>query len=290
MENYLIVTDATCDLPEEYVRQSEVIVLPMLYTIGGTTYKGTPEDSLDAHAFYNQMRAGQMPKTAQITPQEFEDYFADLIDRYEQDILYLAFSSALSGTCGSAKIAADNLSQRYPERHIVVIDTLQASLGEGMVVHYALEMKKQGMGFEELVKWIEEERHKICAFFTVNDLHHLQRGGRVSKATAIVGSMLGIKPVLHVDEEGRLIPIGKVRGRKASLLALVDNMQQRIQGLENPVIFVGHGDCKEDADFVVAEVKKRFGMKSFLVDMIGTVIGTHSGPGTVALFFRGNKR
>ena len=222
----------------------------------------------------------------------FLSYTMDGKNYQKNDILHLAFSSGLSGSCNSARIAANELKESYPDRKITVVDSLCASLGEGLFVDYAVEMKKAGKDMEEIAGWLEEHKLNFCHVFTVDDLNHLYRGGRVSKAAAVLGTMINIKPVLHVDNEGHLIPLGKVRGRKKSLIKLVDMMEERIGSFRyrQTKIFISHGDCLEDAEFVKQLVQERFGYQDFLINMIGATIGTHSGPGTVALFFLGDHR
>ena len=290
MSSYLIVSDATCDLPESYAREHNLHIIPMTYLVDGQDYHG----DLTLHDFYDKMRAGSMTTTSQITPAQFVDYFSDLFERYEEDIIYLGFSSALSGTVGNAAVAAKMLKESYPDRTLHVIDSYAASLGEGLFVHEVLRRREEGLSCEDTAHWAEAHAQTICHYFTVDDLNFLHRGGRVSKATAVVGTMLGIKPLLHVNEAGQLINIGKVRGRRSSLDWLVDRMEAKLSatGLEEKTIFIGHGDCIEDARYVASLVKKRFGVKDkdIYIDYIGPVIGSHSGPGTVALFFVGPDR
>ena len=289
MSNFLIVSDATCDLPESYAQQHNLHIIPMSYLVDGEDYHGT----LTLHDFYDKMRAGSMTTTSQITPAQFVDYFSDLFERYDEDILYLGFSSALSGTVSNAAVAAGMLKESYPNRTLHVVDSYAAALGEGLFVHEVLRRRAQGFSCEEAAHWAREHAQNICHYFTVDDLHFLHRGGRVSKATAVVGTVLGIKPLLHVNEQGQLINIGKVRGRRASLDWLVDRMAAKLAGgMTDRTVFIGHGDCLEDARYVAGLVKKRFdiGDEDIYIDYIGPVIGSHSGPGTVALFFVGPDR
>lgn len=241
--------------------------------------------------FYNRMRNGSMPTTSQVNPEQARKAFTACLEQ-GRDVLYIAFSSGLSGTYNSGKLAAEELKEegRFPERKLVVLDSLSASLGEGLLVHKAVQMKESGSSLEEVADWVEKHKLELCHNFTVDDLFHLHRGGRVSKATAILGTMINIKPILHVDDEGHLIAIGKVRGRKKSLTALVDRMGEQIQGFENPVVFISHGDCLEDAKYVEKLVRERFGVENFIINHVGPTIGAHSGPGTIALFFMGNPR
>ena len=230
-----------------------------------------------------------MSTTSQVNPEEA----AAMLEPYLQegkDILHLGFSSGLSGTLNSMRVAGGMLSEKYPEARIIVIDTLCACLGEGLLLHHALKRKAEGMSIDQLAEWVEENKLHICHDVTVDDLNHLYRGGRVSKTTAMLGTVLNIKPLLHVDDEGKLIPLSKVRGRKQSLIGLVNMMEERIGSYHNEIFFISHGDCLEDAKFVAAEVQKRFGIQKHLINFVGPTIGAHSGPGTVALFFLGEKR
>ena len=291
MNPYVIMTDTTADLPESYIQEHQLAILSLSYTIEGKTYDR--ENPLDVREFYAKMRDGSMPTTSQVNPEQAKAAFTACL-KEGKDVLYIAFSSGLSGTCGSGMVAAQEIQEEgeYPERKIVVIDSLSASLGEGLLVHKAVMLKEAGKSMEEVADWVENNKLHLCHNFTVDDLFHLHRGGRVSKATAILGTMINIKPVLHVDDEGHLIAIGKVRGRKKSLSALVDRMAEQIKGYEdqNDVVFISHGDCMEDAEYVKKLVQERFGIEKFIINHVGPTIGAHSGPGTVALFFMGNPR
>ncbi len=291
MNPYVIMTDTTADLPESYIQEHQLAILSLSYTIEGKTYDR--ENPLDVREFYAKMRDGSMPTTSQVNPEQAKAAFTACL-KEGKDVLYIAFSSGLSGTCGSGMVAAQEIQEEgeYPGQKIVVIDSLSASLGEGLLVHKAVMLKEAGKSMEEVADWVEKNKLHLCHNFTVDDLFHLHRGGRVSKATAILGTMINIKPVLHVDDEGHLIAIGKVRGRKKSLSALVDRMAEQIKGYEdqNDVVFISHGDCMEDAEYVKKLVQERFGIEKFVINHVGPTIGAHSGPGTVALFFMGNPR
>lgn len=286
-EKFVLITDATCDLKEEYYKENGIEVLSLPFALGEKEYENS--FSLSPEEFYGAMRNGIMGKTSQISPDKYREAFEKVLSE-GKDLLYLAFSSGLSGSYNNARLMAEELSEKYPDRKIRVVDTLAASLGEGLFVHLADAMRKDGKSVDEVADWAEENKLNLCHMFTVDDLMHLHRGGRVSKTVAIAGSILGIKPVLHVDNEGHLIPLSKVRGRKQSLTALVDGMEKRMGSRKNETIAISHGDCLEDAEFVRDLVKKRFGIKSCIINHIGTVIGTHAGPGTVALFFMGDYR
>ena len=290
MAEYRIITDSTTDLAPEMIRELGVQVAPLCYVMDGSTYHNIPGGGeMSDQAFYQKLREGTMPTTTQINSEEFVALFTPVLEAGE-DILYIAFSSGLSGTCQSAHLAARELKDRFPERRVEVFDSLCASMGEGLLVYHAATRKNQGATMDEVLAWLKENVLHLCHWFTVDDLNHLKRGGRVSTATALVGTMLGIKPVLHVDDEGHLIPVSKVRGRKQSLDALVKKMEETAIDPQDQVIFISHGDCLEDAKYVAKQVKEKLGVKEVKINFIGPVIGAHSGPGTVALFFLGNPR
>ena len=289
MQDYIIVSDDTTDLPEEYCKEHSLNLMFLTCNLDGIVYNA--ENRLPVKEFYKKMRAGSMPTTSQINPDEAKKGLLRFLDTCP-NIIYIAFSSGLSGTYASVSIAARDIMEEHPEYRIAVVDSLAASLGEGLLVHKALMLKKQGLSFDELVEWLEAHKLNVVHNFTVDDLHHLYRGGRVSKTAAIVGTLISIKPILHVDNEGHLIPVGKTRGRKRSILSLVDAMEKQIGSWrdKNDIVFISHGDCVEDAEFMANEIEKRFGIKSFLINHVGPVIGAHSGPGTLALFYMGDYR
>ena len=290
MAEYRIITDSTTDLAPEMIRELGVQVAPLCYVMDGSTYHNIPGGGeMSDQAFYQKLREGTMPTTTQINSEEFVALFTPVLEAGE-DILYIAFSSGLSGTCQSAHLAARELKDRFPERRVEVFDSLCASMGEGLLVYHAATRKNQGATMDEVLAWLKENVLHLCHWFTVDDLNHLKRGGRVSTATALVGTMLGIKPVLHVDDEGHLIPVSKVRGRKQSLDALVKRMEETAQEPAGQMVFISHGDCLEDARYVERQVREKLGVQQVEVGYIGPVIGAHSGPGTVALFFLGKER
>ena len=287
---YRIITDSTGDLTPELIRDLQLTVIPMEFTIDGKSYRNYPDGhEMSAKAFYHLLRAGKTSTTAQINAHEFMDW-ADPILQAGEDILYLAFSSGLSGTCQSAYMAKEELSARYPDRKIYVVDSLAASMGEGLLAYYASRMQMEGKTIDEVYQWLQDNKLHLCHWFTVDDLNHLKRGGRVSSAAALFGTMLGIKPVLHVDDAGHLIPVAKIRGRRQSLDSLVAHMEQTVTNPGEQVIFISHGDCEKDAQYVADQIRARWNVKEIVLNEIGPVIGTHSGPGTVALFFLGSKR
>lgn len=289
MNNYIITTDTTTDLPEDYIQKHNLGIMSLTYTLEGTTY--SKENPLDVKLFYEKMRNGSMPTTSQVNPENAKNIFLPYLkDGY--DILHIAFSSGLSGSYNSVRIAAEELSEDFPDRKITVIDSLAASLGEGLLVHKAVMLKEQGADLDAVADWVEQNKLHIVHNFTVDDLFHLHRGGRVSKATAILGTMINVKPILHVDDEGHLIALSKVRGRKKSLQALVDSMEKQMGAYkdQNDIVFISHGDSLADAQYVADLVKQRFGIESFLINYVGPTIGAHSGPGTIALFYMGDYR
>ncbi len=290
MNEYQIVTDSTTDITAEMIRDLDIQVIPLCYTIDGRTYHNIPGGGeMTEPEFYNKLRGGKMSTTAQINVEEFIIQFTPLLQA-GKDILYLAFSSGLSGTYQSAVVAKKELEEKFPQRRIEVFDTLCASMGEGLLVYHAAMRKKEGKSLDEVLEWLRQNVLNLCHWFTVDDLNHLKRGGRVSAATALVGTALGIKPVLHVDNEGHLINVSKTRGRRASLDALVQHMADTAIDPEGQTVFISHGDCLEDARYVERQVREKLGVKKFYINYIGPVIGAHSGPGTVALFFLGTRR
>lgn len=289
MNKFVIITDTTADLPKDYLEKNDIGLLALSFQMEGKEYSG--DEPIDIKDFYDKMRYGSMPTTAQVNPERAKIKFEEYL-KQGCDVLYIAFSSGLSGTYNNTRISAMELNEKYKENKVVVIDSLSASLGEGLLVNKAVELKRVGKSIDEIARWIEENKLNVCHYFTVDDLNHLYRGGRVSKVTAILGTVIGVKPILYVDNEGKLIPIAKVRGRKKSLTSLVDNMEKLIGSYksQNDIVFISHGDAKEDAEAVADKIKERLGIESFLISPIGPTIGAHSGPGTIALFFMGENR
>ena len=288
---FKLVTDNTADLPSEYLKEHNVDYMVLSNIMDLVAYG--KEKELDWKEFYAMMRDGKMPTTSQANPEEAKAFFEECI-KENSEVLYLAFSSGLSGTFNSARIAAEEVMEEHPGVKVMVIDSLCASLGEGLFVHKAVQMRDAGKTMEETARWLTDHVQNFVHAFTVDDLFHLYRGGRVSRTTAIIGTLASIKPRLHVDHEGHLIVIGKVRGRKKSLNALVDYMEEKMgswaQENRDDYVFISHGDSLEDAEYVRDQIKERFGMERFLINNIGPTIGAHSGPGTIALFFMGEER
>lgn len=289
---FKIVTDSTADLPKEYLEQHKIGCLNMCYTVDDETYGGTTGRELEDKEFYDKMREGQLPTTSQINPEEFKNYFEECL-KETKEILYVGFSSGLSGTFNNARIAAQEVLEKYPEAKIRLVDTLQASMGEGLMVYKAVSLKEAGKTMEETADWLEENVRHFIAVFTVADLNHLYRGGRVSRATAVIGTLAGIKPLLHVDDEGHLVALGKTRGHRKALCSLVDLMEERLgrfRKQNEDMIMISHGDVLEDAEFLREEIERRLGYKNVMIHNIGPTIGSHSGPGTAAVFFLGENR
>lgn len=286
---FFILTDTGSDLPAEYYAAHGIEEIPLGFTMDGITYGGENGETIGVKEFYDRLRAGAMPKTFQATPEDARRHIEAHL-RAGEDVLALAFSSGLSGTCNSYVLAARDLSEAYPERKIRVVDSLCASLGQGLFVDYVVKKADTGATLDETADYAESIARHICHIFTVEDLFHLHRGGRVSAATAVVGSMLKIKPVLHVDDEGHLVAIGKAMGRKKSISALAEKMKElETLGPDDPV-WISHGDCAEDAEALLSLLKRAFGERTYYVGEIGPVIGTHSGAGTLAVFFMGKHR
>ncbi len=290
MSDYIIITDSSCDLPDSIVKELELEVLPLAFIMDGKTYRNWPDNrEMSPGEFYGKQREGLMATTNAVNVGEASDALEAVL-KQGKDALVLAFSSGLSTTCNSFQIAAGDLAGQYPGRKIYVVDTLCASLGQGMFVYQAGRLRQEGKSIEEVRDWAEQTKLRQCHWFTVNDLFFLKKGGRVSAATAVVGTMLQIKPVLHVDDEGHLINVAKARGRKASLAALVDKVGELADDPASQTMFISNSDCAEDAQFVADEIKKRYGTKEIILNSIGPVIGAHTGPGCVALFFMGKHR
>lgn len=286
---FKIIVNSTSDLPAEYLKEHDLGCLNLCYIMDGVTYGHGKE--LPYKEFYDKMRNGEMPTTSQVNPEEAKLYLEEVI-KDNKEILCMAFSSGLSGTYNSMRLAAEEVMEANPDCRIVVIDTLSASLGEGLLVHKAVQQRDAGKSLDEVADWVRNHTLNLVHMFTVADLFHLHRGGRVSKATAIVGTLAGIKPILHVDNEGHLISLSKVRGRKKSLQALVDYMEEKTKNYseKNDVVFISHGDDMEAAEYVRDLVKERMGIEEFVINNICPTIGAHSGPGTIALFFMGESR
>ena len=287
MRDYIITVHSTVDTGKEWLEERNVPVIPLKYTIDGQEY--TDMYGLSDKEFFQKLREGKMSVTSQINPEEAKEMLEPYV-KEGKDVLHLAFSSALSGTCNSMKIAAEELQEEYPEAKVIVVDTLCACMGEAMLLYYALKQKEAGKTIEEVAQWVEENKLHVCHNVTVDDLFHLHRGGRVSKTAAVLGTMVKVKPIIHMDDNGALQVIGKERGRKKSLHKIVDMAVERSEGWDNEIIMITHGDCLEDAEYVAKLVREKMGIENVFIHNIGTVIGSHTGPGVVATFCMGNKR
>ena len=291
--NFEIVTDSSSNLTEEMIEEFGLHILPLTFMVDGedevyqSYLKG---EHVDLSMFYKMMREGKVFKTSLPNLVETRNLMEDLL-KSGKDVLYLGFSSGLSGTFAATDLLTRELAALYPDRKIYAVDTLAASGGEGLLVWHAIQHALAGETIEEVRDWVEENKLHLAHWFTVEDLMFLFRGGRVSKTSAWAGTMLNIKPIMHVDDEGHLIPLEKVRGRKKSLNALVDHMEKSaLQPVSDQMVFITHGDCLDDANYVSDLVKERLGVKNIVVNCIDPVIGAHSGPGTMALFFLADKR
>ena len=285
--SFKIVTDTGCDMPASMCKDLNLEVVPLSVLYRGQTITEYSESWLQE--LYQGLRTGEKATTSAINPDGWSCAIEPILAAGE-DVLVMAFSSGLSTTYQSAVIAADELAEKYPDRKIRVVDTLCASLGQGLLVWYACQKRDAGLSLDETAQWVEENKLHLCHSFTADDLMYLKRGGRVSAATAVAGTLLQIKPVLHVNNEGKLISIGKARGRKAAIKALADSMGQLALPGENETVFISHGDCLEEAELLGAMVKEKYGVKNVFTYYIGAVIGAHAGPGTIALFFLGDHR
>lgn len=289
MSDFVITTDSNSDVRPEFIKENNLTIIPQYYAFGDTVYGD--ELNMEPHDFYETMRKGELPKSMANNPAVIRERFEKIL-KEGKNILHIAFSSALSGSCNNVMVTANELVEEYPERRIEVFDSLNASLGEGVSVYRAVELWKEGKGIDQILEILTEEREHVNVSFTVNDLNHLQRGGRVSKTTAIVGSLVNIKPILTVTPTGELKADGTVRGRKKSLKTLVTRMEAALDtenyGKER-IVAVLHGDCVEEAQSV-AEMVKELGFHNVIINDVSPSIGTHAGPGVVGLVFYGKKR
>lgn len=288
MQQYQLITDSTADLPMTYLEERNISVVQLSYLIDGVEIKDELNEE-NNRKFYARMRDGAAPVTAQVTTDQFIALWEPILEK-GYDIVYIAFSSGLSGTCGCGQVAQKLLTERFPERKIYVSDSLAASLGEGLLVHEAANRRDEGYTAEALFEWVEANKMNVVHWFTVKDLKYLFRGGRCSATSAFVGTLMDIKPVLNVNSEGKLIPRERVKGRKRSIKALLERMHEEIVNPDGQTIAISHGDCIEDAEFLAALIREEFKVKDFIINFVGSVIGAHSGPGTLALFFMGKTR
>ena len=290
MKDYIIMTDSSCDLPARLADEMALTVLPLSVYIEDTKYVNyLDEREIAFSELYAKLRTKCPAKTSAINMNDFLTPMDEIL-KSGRDILYIGFSSGLSGTYNAGAAAAQEMAEKYPERKVYAVDSLCASMGQGLLVYHAWKHKQAGESIEQVRDWVLDNRLHLCHYFTIDDLMFLKRGGRVSGATAVVGSMLSIKPIMHVDNEGHLIKIGTARGRKASIRALADGAGKLGIDLENQVIFISHGDCLDEAEYLAGIMRERFHVKDVVISYVGPVIGAHSGPGTIALFFLGTER
>ena len=290
MREYVLMTDSCCDLPDQMAKDLQLEVLPLTMHMDGQDYPNTLDGAaISNEEFYRRIRAGKMATTSAVNVGEFEEKMREIL-KTGKDILSISFSSALSTTYQSAVIAAEDLRAEFPEAEIHVVDSLSASLGQGLLLYLAVEQKRKGLTAAELAKWVEDNRLTVCHWFTVDDLNFLKRGGRVSATTALLGTMLSIKPIMHTSDEGKLVPVSKARGRKAAIAALLDKIEALGIHPEKQTMFICHADCEEDAKAVAQTIQDRFGTPTVHINYIGPVIGSHTGPNTMGIFFVGTQR
>ena len=287
MNKYVIITDSSADITNDILCDPDLTILQLDVLVEGEESK--PNCEVDTKEFYNKLRGKKTATTSAVSIDTFTKTFEAFLSE-GKDVLYIGFSSGLSGTYNAGFVAAKEVADKYPDRKIFTIDTLAASLGEGLLVYYAVKMKNEGADIESVYNFIEKNKLNLCHWFTVDDLFFLKRGGRVSATTAIVGSMLSIKPVLHVDNAGKLINVTKARGRKASIDTMFERMKETAIDPETQTVYISHGDCIEDAEYLAERIKSELGVKDIKIGYVGAVIGAHSGPGTLALFFLGTER
>ncbi len=287
MSNYIIFTDSACDISKAILNEWDVKCIELNFHFEGED-KEYLNNEMDISEFYSRMKNGETAKTSAINPEGFADFFEDALST-GKDVLYLGFSSGLSTTFNSARIAVEELLSKYPDRKIITVDSLSASAGQGMLVYLAAQKQKEGASIEEAADYIESIKLKLCHWFTVDDLVYLKRGGRISPTVAFVGTVLSIKPVLHVDNEGKLVNVTKARGRKASLNALIERYEQLAEDL-NGIAYICHSDCIADATELKSRLVSKYNADVKLITDIGPVIGAHAGPGAIAIFFIGKER
>ena len=290
MRDYVILTDSCCDLSAEMAAELGVEVLPLSLQMGDRTYRNYLDGrEIGFHEFYERVRSGELATTSAVNVGEFEEKMREIL-KTGKDILSISFSSALSTTYQSACIAAQDMKEEFPDANIYVVDSLSASLGQGLLLYLTVQKKREGLTAEELVQWVEDNKLHIDHWFTVDDLNYLKMGGRVSATTALVGTMLSIKPIMHTSDEGKLTVVGKARGRKSSLNTLIDTVGRLGINLQDQVMFICQADCQAEAETVAAQLKQRYGVKEVYINYIGPVIGSHTGPNTMGLFFVGTER
>ncbi len=289
MRDYAIVTDSSCDFSPQLVKELDLTVVPLSVQLGQDRYRNSPDEAPESHVFYTRLSQGEPAQTSAPNVEEFKDAFRPLLQG-GKDILYLGFSSGLSATCQNGAIAAQELQEEFPQAQLITVDTLCASLGQGLIIDLAVQEKRKGKTIEEVAGFVRQTIPHLCHWFTVGDLNQLRRGGRLSAGKAILGNLLHVKPVLHVDDVGHLVPVDSVKGRKKSIEALVKKMEESVVDPQTQRVYISHGDCLADAQTLAALVKERLKVVSVTIGDVGPVIGAHSGLGTLALFFLGKQR
>lgn len=290
MSMFEIMTESTANLPDEIIEKYQLHILSLVFIVDNKEYKGyEKENPTDFSLFYQMMRDRKEIKTSLVNSESAYSMAKEILEK-GKDLLYLGFSSALSSSYQAVSVALNQLQEEYPDQKIRMIDTRSAALGQGLLVKYVIDKREEGRTIDEAYEWAKNNWSHVCHEFTVDDLFFLKRGGRISMTTAVVGSALNVKPILHVDDQGRLIHVGKVRGRKKSLDALVDRMEKSVIDPAGQEVYISHGDCLEDAEYVAKQIKERLGVTKFLIRILDPVIGAHAGPGTVAVFYYGEHR
>lgn len=288
MRNFIISTDSTGDLPDSYLEENNILIHPLYYILDGEEYIPSEKD-MPVKDFYQALKNGKMPTTSAANPESIIEKMKEKVEK-GYDILHISFSSGLSSSYNTTEICANSVMQEFPEAKIIVVDSLSGTVGQGLLIIKAVDMKKQGKTIDEIVKWLNENKKHVIHEFIVSDLNHLFRGGRLSKSQAVIGTMLNIQPILHMDDEGKLANIGKVRGRKKALNILVDNIEKNtdIKNLEK--LFISHGDCIDDANYLADRIKHKYGIKNIMIQDICPTIGAHTAQGTVVVAYFGDKR
>lgn len=284
-----IITDSSCDLPREYVDDNNIEVISLVLNLNGQIIKDDLGKTLSYKDFYQKMRDGATPTTSQVNAHEFEEAFSKHIKNGDS-IIYISISASLSGTFNSANIAKNNLLEEYPEAKIELVDSLSASIGQGLLVLKACEMRDNGASIEEIVEWIEENKRKVIHSILIDDLNHLKRGGRISGATATIGGLLNIKPSAYLDDEGKLAQGERIKGKKKALRFLANEVKERAIDSENEVLYICHGDCQEEAESLRDIIEEEVKFKNVIINYVGNVIGAHTGPGALAVIFLGKNR
>lgn len=289
MKKFVIFTDSAADLPKKLVKDLDINYLGLICNIDNKEYIDSIDSELTPKDFYNKLREGIMPSTSQINSFRFIEAFEEYV-KQGISVLYLSFSSALSGTYNSSLIAKEELLEKYKDADIRIIDTKAACLGQGLLVYYAAKMRKDGKSIDEVYSWVEKNKNNLCHYFTVDSLDHLKRGGRISSTAAAIGSLLNIKPMLYVNDKGELCNFAKAKGRKKSLKMLFQEFEKHIVNPEDQTIFIAHSDCVEDAETLASMIREKYNVQDILIDYIGIVIGSHTGVGTLTLFFLGDTK